>query len=124
MAPSSFTRILTVPFTLLRRFEWTPNRVWIGIFAFWFFLLTGVTYEMGAGSPGLLQFSRLNDLLKDRQSQLSDSDTELEKIEIEAVALEKSRVIQEREIRKTMGYVGENELIFDFSLAQSATLRR
>lgn len=124
MSFSSFFRLLTLSLSKARRFDWTPNRVWMGIFAFWLFLLTGVTYDLGAGSPGLLQYTRLNGLLKERQSQLLDSDTEVEKIEIEAAALEKSRVIQEREIRKTMGYVGENELIFDFSLAQSAALRR
>lgn len=108
----------------LRNFKWTPNRVWIGIFACWLFLLTGLTHEFGAGSPGLIQFTRLNNLLKNRQSQLIDSDNEIVKVEAESELLEKSRVVQEREVRKTMGYVGENELIFDFSLSQSAALRR
>ncbi len=108
----------------LRNFKWTPNRAWIAIFAFWLFLLSGITHEFGAGSPGILQYSRLDRLLKERQTQLTDSDAEIERIEIESALLEKSKVIQEREIRKTMGYVGENEIIFDFSLSQSAALRR
>lgn len=111
-------------FSQLRKVKWTPNRVWIAIFAFWLFLLTGLTHEFGAGSPGLLQFTRLNGLLKDRQEQLADSDAQVLKVEAESALLEKSRVVLEREVRKTMGYVGENEMIFDFSLSQSAALRR
>ncbi|MBC7385003.1 MAG: hypothetical protein H7301_02435 [Cryobacterium sp.] len=108
----------------LRKFQWTPNRAWLVVFATWLFLLTGLTHQWGAGSPGLIQFSRLNGLLHERQAQLADSDAEIEKIDGEAKELEKSRVVQEREIRKTMGYVGDNELIFDFSLSRSAALRR
>lgn len=108
----------------LRQFKWTPNRVWLAVFVTWLFLLTGFTHELGAGSPGMIQFSRLNALLRDRQTQLANSDAEIEKIDVEAKELEKSRVVQEREIRKTMGYVGDNELIFDFSNSQSTALRR
>lgn len=109
---------------LLRKIEWTPNRVWIGLFAFWLFMLSGMSEGFGFGSPGLIQFLRLNSLLADRQAQSAEIDTEIGKIEEEAIALEKSRPLQEREIRKTMGYVGENEIIFDFSLSSSSTLRR
>lgn len=108
----------------LREFRWTPNRVWVALFALWLFLLTGVTHRIGAGSPGVLQYWSLNSLLRDRQSHLAGIDREIAKLEEEAHALEKSRIVQEREIRKTMGYVGENEIIFDFSLSQSTTLRR
>lgn len=124
MSASSLVRIPFFIFTGLRRFRWTPNRAWMAIFAFWLFLLTGITHEFGAGSPGLLQFSRLNGLLRDRQQTLADSDAEIEKVEAESALLEKSKGVLEREVRKTMGYVGENEMIFDFSLSQSATLRR
>lgn len=112
------------PFFSRWHFKWTPNRAWLAIFAVWLFLLSGITHEFGAGSPGLLQFSRLNGLLKERQAQLVDSDSEIERLDGEAALLEKSKVVQEREVRKTMGYVGDNEMIFDFSLSQSAPLRR
>lgn len=106
------------------RFECTPNRVWLGVFAIWLFLLSGITHEFGAGSPGLLQFSRLNGLLQERQAQLLESDAEILKMDTEALLLQTSKFAQEREVRKTMGYVGDNEIIFDFSLSQSAPLRR
>lgn len=108
----------------LRHFRWTPNRVWLGVFAFWFFLLSGVTHEIGAGSPGILQYLRLSALLAERHAQVLATETEIGKLEIEAAALSGSKTTQEREIRKTMGYVGENEMIFDFSFSQSAPLRR
>jgi cell division protein FtsB len=109
---------------LLRKIDWTPNRVWIAVFAFWLFMLSGVSQHLGFGSPGLVQFLRLNSLLGDRQTQASDIDTAITELETESSSLEKSRVVQEREIRKTMGYVGENEMIFDFSLSTSSALRR
>jgi cell division protein FtsB len=128
MPASSFFRLflfpVLVPLTRLRRMSWTPNRVWVGIFAFWIFLLSGLTYELGAGSPGILQFSRLRGLLTEKRQQLAGYEVEIEKIEKEGRILETSAVAQEREIRKTMGYVGEGELIFDFSSSQSAALRR
>jgi cell division protein FtsB len=96
----------------------------LAIFAGWLFLLTGSTHRLGAGSPGLMQYWSLNALLRDRQAQLVLIDNEIAKLESESSALEKSRIVQEREIRKTMGYVGENEIIFDFSLSQSVALRR
>jgi cell division protein FtsB len=108
----------------VREIEWTPNRVWVAIFACWLFLLTGVTQRIGFGSPGALQLWSLNELLHTRQDQLAETDAEIAKLEEESVSLEKSRAVQEHEIRKTMGYIGENELIFDFSLSQSAALRR
>ena len=108
----------------VRRFEWTPNRVWIAIFAFWLFMLSGVTQPFGFGSPGILQFARLRSVLSDRQSESAEIDAENSRIESEAVRLETSPVVQEREIRRTMGYVGENEMIFDFSLSTSSALRR
>lgn len=121
---STARKLIHALIRLIRHFEWTPNRVWVAIFAFWLFLLTGVTHQIGAGSPGLLQFMRLNALLHDRQASLAASDAEISKLEEEAGVLEKNRTVQEKEIRKTMGYVGENEIIFDFSLSQSAALRR
>ncbi len=124
MSVLSLVRTPIFVFSGLRRFRWTPTRAWIAIFAFWLFLLTGITHEFGAGSPGLLQYSRLNGLLRDRQRSLAESDAEIEKVEAESALLEKSKSVLEREVRKTMGYVGENEMIFDFSLSQSATLRR
>ncbi|GEM_PF-1809732 len=109
---------------VLHRFDWTPNRVWLAVFAFWLFMLSGVTQQFGVGSPGIVQFLGLNHLLEDRQTQSTEIDSEITRLDSDSAALEKSRVVQEREIRKTMGYVAENEMIFDFSLSSSSTLRR
>lgn len=109
---------------VIRNFDWTPNRVWIAVFACWLFMLSGVTQEFGLGSPGIVQYLRLNALLEDRLTQAADIDAEITRLDAESASLEKSRTVQEREIRKTMGYVAENEMIFDFSLSTSAPLRR
>jgi len=110
--------------SVFRNIEWTPNRVWLAVFAIWLFMLSGVSQSVGLGSPGLLQLLRLSSLLEERQAHSLEIDQEIAKLESESIALEKSRTLQEKEIRKTMGYVGENEVIFDFSLSSSSTLRR
>ncbi len=121
---SAFFSRLVSRLSQLRNVEWTPTRVWIGIFGFWLFLLTGVTHQMGAGSPGLFQYGQLSALLDQRHAEATETDLEIAKLEAESDSLAKSRVVQEREIRKTMGYVAENEMIFDFSLSGVVSLRR
>jgi cell division protein FtsB len=98
--------------------------VWIAVFAFWLFMLSGITRHFGVGSPGLFQYLEMNALLDERQSESAGLDADIARLEKNSAALEKSPAVQEREIRKTMGYVGENEMIFDFSRSSSSILRR
>ncbi len=102
----------------------TPNRLWVAIFSLWLFLLSGVFHGFFGGSPGVFQWLQLRALLSDRQTELEKSQLEIAKLEADSVALETDRAVQEREIRRVLGYTSKNEIIFDFSLSQSATLRR
>ena len=92
----------------------TPNRLWIGLFLVWAFLLTGVLGSF-LGGPGLLQAWRLQRLLNSKQANFNQIQDDLLKLQTEAEALEKSRVTQLREIRRVLGFAAKDEIIFDFS---------
>ena len=96
-----------------------PTKIWIGVFGFWAVLLSGVLNSVG-GSPGILQSLRLNSLLQSRQTQLNSLEEEIAQMETEGHHLEKSRLAQEREIRRVLGYAGSDEIIFDFTATQQA----
>lgn len=92
----------------------TPKRLWGFIFAVWGVFLSGVLAGM-VGSPGAIQALRLKSLLEAKQDQISQIEGEVHALEAEAGRLEKSRVAQEREIRRTLGYAAPDEIIFDFA---------
>jgi cell division protein FtsB len=99
----------------------TTTRAWIGVFAVWIILLSGVFGLMGETrfAPGALQAVRLNALLDSRKEQLSTLQAELDRMSSEANLLEHSRATQVREIRRTLGYAAPDEIIFDFSSPES-----
>lgn len=106
---------------MLSRF--TKNQYWLGAFALWSFWLTGAMYTF-TGAPGLIQWFRLQSMIYQKQQELTRYEAEIAELEAEALALQTNPTIQEKEIRKTLGYVGENEIVFDFSTSHSPVLRR
>lgn len=122
LAPlAAFTRRFFLSFSPSRI---TPNRLWVAIFSIWLLLLSGLFHGFFGGSPGIFQWVSLQNFLNDRQTELERNQAEIAKLEVDAVALETDRAVQEREIRRVLGYTSKNEIIFDFSLSRSATLRR
>lgn len=95
----------------------SPHQLWIGFFGVWLMLLSGVLSSF-LGSPGWLQAYRLNNLLELKKAQLSKAQEDLKKLQFDTHRLETSRIAQEREIRRVLGYAGPDELIFDFRSAQ------
>ncbi len=67
--------------------------------------------------PGILQWFELKGELNDRRADLASIDAEISMIDQDSRRLERSRPAQEKEIRRVLGYVAEDELIFDFSSA-------
>jgi cell division protein FtsB len=92
----------------------TPAKVWIGIFCLWGLFLSGWMAGF-IGSPGILQAARLNHLLSAKQDQVDELQETIHRLETESVLLEKNRLVQQREIRRVLGYAAPDELIFDFS---------
>jgi uncharacterized protein YlxW (UPF0749 family) len=96
----------------------TPGKVWILTFALWGVFLTGVVANF-VGSPGFIQAIRLNSLLKSKQAEVVRMQDEMKHLQSDASQLERSRVAQQREIRRVLGYAATDEIIFDFTAADS-----
>lgn len=91
-----------------------PHRFWLGVFGLWLILLSGVLTSW-TGVPGLLQWRRLETLLSQRQTQLQTIEREVLALSAEQVVLQRSTAAQQREIRRVLGYVRPDEMVFDFS---------
>ena len=96
--------------------SFSPHRLWLGLFAVWVIFLSGAL-GFWMKTPGVVQALRLTSLLGMKQTQMSFLESDIQKLETEIDRLDKSRVAQEREIRRTLGYAGADEIIFDFSSA-------
>lgn len=92
----------------------TPGKLWAFLFALWGLFLSGV-FASFVGSPGVIQAVRLASLLNSKRVQVTQMQDELHLLESEASQLEHSKVAQQREIRRVLGYTAPDELIFDFT---------
>lgn len=86
-----------------------PTQLWLAIFAVWIISLTGLF-----GFPGVLQSLRLQKLLDSKQAQISQVQADINRLQQEALGLEKNKFLQQREIRRVLGYASPDEIIFDF----------
>jgi cell division protein FtsB len=93
------------------------HRRWIAGFALWLIFLSGV-FSKFIGSPGIIQAVRLQMLLHEKKSFVTQAESELSRLKIEAALLETHAATQEREIRKTLGYTAPDELVFDFTFLE------
>lgn len=91
-----------------------PNRLWLSIFGVWMILLSGLTSSF-LGSPGIYQAVQLQQILNSKQNQIEKAENELMSLQEDSVLLDKSKITQQREIRRVLGYAASNELIFDFT---------
>jgi hypothetical protein len=114
MRPSRTTRKSRTPSRRVSSDKRSWKNGWLLLVATWVLLLSGVLSEF-TGSPGLLQASRLRGLLETKNTELTDLDIQMSKLEGERLRLEGSPLAQEREIRRVLGYAAPGELIFDFS---------
>jgi cell division protein FtsB len=91
-------------------------RLWLVLFGFWLFFLSGIPAGL-THSPGMLQSFRLKKLLASKVAQGAKMEKEIHLLDTERTQLEKNRMVQEREIRRVLGYAASDEIIFDFSAA-------
>ncbi len=96
-----------------------PTKVWAAGFLLWCVFLSGAFADV-IGSPGVLQAVRLRSLLSIREADLKTHDSEISRLSAEAALLERSAAHQRREIRRVLGYVAPDELVFDFTSTESA----
>jgi hypothetical protein len=90
-----------------------PTRIWLGFFAIWMILLTGLL-DFWFHSPGLKQWYQVEASLNTYRQEIAAIEAKTT-IQLEvARQLENNSVAQEREIRKVLGYLGDQELVFEF----------
>lgn len=77
-------------------------------------LLSGILNDV-AGSPGVMQAVRLRGLLQSRNLELARIEEQMAHLQQEIQKLENNPIIQEREIRRVLGYAAQDEIIFDFN---------
>ncbi len=95
----------------------TPHRLWIAIFVIWGVLLTGYVTLWESSAPGILQAVRLQSLKREKRDQMAGLERQILRMQNESERLTKNRVAQEREVRRVLGYAGQDEILFDFSSA-------
>lgn len=91
-----------------------PHRAWLAFFGIWFILLSGML-DFWLQSPGLKQWFKVRSSLSDRRQETADIEIRTGVLQEVARQLESNSVAQEREIRKVLGYLGEQEVVFEFS---------
>jgi hypothetical protein len=97
----------------LKKKKLNPSRIWLGFFAIWIILLSGLLDHF-VHSPGLKQWYQVESSLRDARQEIAtiESKTTLQ-LQV-AHQLENNVVAQEREVRKVLGYLGDQELVFEF----------
>ncbi len=90
------------------------NRIWLGFFGIWLILLSGLL-DFWLQSPGLKQWYRVAATLNERRQEIGGIEERSEYLHQVARELESNTVAQEREIRKVLGYLGDQEAVFEFS---------
>ena len=89
------------------------SKAWAIFFGIWCILLTGLL-DFWFPSPGLKQWFRVNSTLTERRHEIDATEEKTNLFLSTARQLESNTVAQEREIRKVLGYLGEQELVFEF----------
>jgi cell division protein FtsB len=89
------------------------RKLWFALLGVWLVLLTGGLAPW-LGTPGVLQQLRLSGLLSSHQAEQAKLQSEIERLREESIALERSKAVQHREIRRVLGYAADDEIVFEF----------
>ena len=89
------------------------HQVWFVFFGIWFVLLSGVL-DFWLHTPGLKQWASVESSLLDKRHEIDKIEVRSNLLKTIAIQLESNPSAQEREIRKVLGYLGENEVVFEF----------
>lgn len=85
------------------------SRVFVALFAAWAVWISGVF-----GNSGVLQAYRLSNARYELGQRIKALESEKALLESALSALERDPLAQVRAIRETLGFVRENELVFEF----------
>ncbi|MBU6153429.1 MAG: hypothetical protein KGP28_03920 [Bdellovibrionales bacterium] len=90
------------------------NRIWGGFFLVWVVLLSGIL-DFWVKSPGLKQWIKVNSLLNEKRLEIGETESRTTLLLQISRELQTNSAAQEREIRKVLGYLNEQEAVFEFS---------
>lgn len=91
----------------------SPHRAWLFFFGIWTLILTGLL-DFWLESPGLKQWYRVESSLKEARQNIVDIENRTLLQNQTIHQLETNPVAQEREIRKVLGYLASDEIVFEF----------
>ncbi|MGZ3689583.1 MAG: hypothetical protein ACXVBW_14870, partial [Bdellovibrionota bacterium] len=66
-------------------------------------------------APGIAQAWNLRSLLSSKKLEIERIQNDVDRLQSEAELFSQSRTVQQREIRRVLGYAAPDELIFDFT---------
>jgi cell division protein FtsB len=89
------------------------RKLWFGFFGIWLLLVSGLL-DFWIKSPGLKQWLQVELLVHKKRQEIAEIEAKSESFKNVAHQLESNPVAQEREIRKVLGYLGEQEIVFEF----------
>jgi len=90
------------------------NRIWGIFFGVWLLLLSGLL-DFWVQSPGLKQWFKVNSQLGESRHEIDLTEARTSFLLGVAKELQTNTAAQEREIRKVLGYLDEQEAVFEFS---------
>ena len=94
-----------------------PNQIrkmWFGFFGIWLILVSGLL-DFWINSPGLKQWFQVELLVRKERQEIAEIEAKTESYKQIAHQLENNPIAQEREIRKVLGYLGDQEIVFEFT---------
>jgi 3-mercaptopyruvate sulfurtransferase SseA len=90
------------------------NRIWGAFFFVWVLLLSGIL-DFWVKSPGLKQWIKVNGQLNQKRLEIGETEARTTLLLQISRELQSNTAAQEREIRKVLGYLDEQEAVFEFS---------
>jgi cell division protein FtsB len=88
------------------------RKLWMGFFTIWLILVSGLL-DFWIQSPGLKQWLQVELLVQKKRQEIAEIETKSDSAKNIIHQLETNPVAQEREIRKVLGYLGEQEVVFE-----------
>ena len=90
------------------------KKMWLGFFGIWLILVSGLL-DFWIKSPGLKQWLQVELLVRNKRQEIAEIEAKSDSFKNIIHQLENNPIAQEREIRKVLGYLGEHEIVFEFS---------
>ncbi len=89
------------------------HKLWLGFFGVWLLLVSGLL-DFWIKSPGIKQWLQVEYQVHLKRQEIAEIESKSDQYKNIIYQLETNPVAQEREIRKVLGYLGNQEIVFEF----------